>query len=277
MALHLSSNYDNVKLILSSRREDVLEEVAVECRESGSGNEVKVLALDLAEISDLPEKTKKALFLFGRVDVLVNNGGVSTRSMARNAGFDVDPFIMNVDFLSYVALTKALLPSFEQQGSEEESNFTPTIINISSVAGKVGVPVRTAYCAAKHAVMGWFEAFRIEQLLSRHPVGVTNVVLGSARTNVAQNAIGQAVGKKFGYRGDRDTNIDAGLEPSFVVERVLAAAYAGREEIWVAPRKETLLLLLNQYIPEMARVLFVQTAAKRFAPERRPSTRSIRT
>lgn len=74
-----------------------MEEVAAECMKRGAG-EVKVLAMDLSDLASLPSKAKTALSMYdcGRIDILVNNGGVSTRSMARNSSFDVDTFITDV-------------------------------------------------------------------------------------------------------------------------------------------------------------------------------------
>lgn len=263
LALHLCSHHDDVRLILSSRRKSVLDEVAAECRKMGNGSaSVKVLSMDLFDHDTLPSKATEALSLFGgRIDVLVNNGGVTTRSMARNATFDVDAYVMNLDFLAYVKLTKLLLPTWESQQTH------PIIINTTSVAGKVGVPVRTAYCAAKHAIHGWFDAFRIEQDIIGRQISVLNVVLGSTRTNVARNAISTSPETRFG-EDCVDFNIESGLDPNFVVERVVAAAYARHNEIWIAPRKELLVLYLNQYLPESAKKILSKKLAKQYAVEK---------
>lgn len=260
MSIHLCTSCNNIRVILSSRREDVLKKVAAECRERNSSNQVEILPFDLSKLSSLSTKAEEALELFGRVDVLVNNGGVSTRSMARDTSFQVDKFVVDVNFLSYVALTKALLPSWEQPRS-----FKPMVINTSSVAGKLGAPVRTAYCAAKHAIHGWFDAFRIEQVMSGIPVNVLNVILGSTRTNVAHNAIVEALDNTF---DSSDPNIEAGLEPDDVVKKVLAAANAGCQEIWIAPEKEILLLYLHQYLPDMARKILIKLFAKEYAVQK---------
>ena len=259
MALHICGNYDNVNLILSSRRKDVLNKVADECRQKRSSNEVKILPLDLADINNLASKAQEALSLFGCVDILVNNGGVSTRSMARDTSFDVDEFVLKVDFLSHVSLTKALLPSWEQR---TDGNFNPMIINTSSVAGKLGAPVRTSYCAAKHAMLGWFDALRIEQLLLGKPIDILNVVLGSTRTNIARNALVESVNDTF---GGSDRNIESGLESEVVVKKVLAAAHAQRQEVWIAPKKELLLLYVNQYMPGLAKRLMFKSIARQYA------------
>ena len=96
--MYLSSNHDDVKLILSSRRQDVLEEVAAECMKMGPTCTAKVLTIDLSAHSSIQSKAKEALELYDGlgIDLLVNNGGVSTRSMARNSSFDVDTFVTDV-------------------------------------------------------------------------------------------------------------------------------------------------------------------------------------
>ena len=153
------------------------------------------------------------------------------------------------DFLSYVALTKALLPSWENQLKDTTNSNKPMIINTSSIVGKFGGPVRTAYSGAKHAIQGWFDAFRIEQVMAGYPINVLNVVLGPTQTDIARNAVTDTKDAKF---GDSDDLNAAGLDTSFVAERVMAAAYVGRKEIWLAPRNELFLLYLNQYLPEVA-------------------------
>ena len=96
--MYLASNHDDVKLILSSRRQDVLEEVAAECMKMGPTCTAKVLTIDLSDHASIQSKAKEALELYDGlgIDVLVNNGGVSTRSMARNSSFDVDTFVTDV-------------------------------------------------------------------------------------------------------------------------------------------------------------------------------------
>lgn len=264
LALRLASSHDDVKLILSSRRKEALEEVAAECRKRAPGGtrvEVTVLPLDLADRVSLAAKAKEALAAYGRVDVLVNNGGVSTRSMARNAGLDVDEYVAGVDYLSYVALAKALLPSWEKGDADKK----PTIINVSSTAGKFGLPVRTSYCGAKFAILGWFDSFRLEQCLVGHPIDVLNIVLGSTRTNVGRNAVTTSSAT---INGVTDVNIEAGLDPAFVADRMLASALGGREEAWIAPRSELKSLYLNQYFPETARRRFMGSLGMQYAVEK---------
>lgn len=127
--------------------------------------------------------------------------------------------------------------------------------------------MRTAYCAAKFAIHGWFEAFRIEQYVSGNPVDILNVVLGSTRTNAARNAITSSPDIKFGEDAV-DKNIEGGLDADFVVERVVASAYAKHDEIWIAPRMELILLYLNQYLPAIAKTFVTNKLAKQYLIEK---------
>jgi dehydrogenase/reductase SDR family protein 7B len=270
LALHLCSHHDDVKLILSSRRQNVLEEVAEMCHNINRSANVKVLPIDFTDHASLQSKVEEALSLFDdRIDVLVNNGGVTTRSMARNSNFDVDTYVMTVDFLAYAQLTKSLLPSWEKS-----EKIKPIIVNTSSVAGKIGVPMRTSYCAAKFAIHGWFEALRIEQEISENPVDILNVVLGSTRTNVARNAITTSPNTKVGDECV-DKNIEAGLDPNFVVERVVASTYARHDEIWIAPSMELIMLYLNQYVPCLAKKVLSKKLAKQYVVVKKITDNSV--
>jgi short-subunit dehydrogenase len=234
------------------------------CLAAGNGRaSVKVLPLDLNDFASLPSKVEEAISLFDSpIDILVNNGGITTRSLATNATFGVDERVIRVDFLAYVLLTKCLLKSCWER---QEMKTNPIIINTTSVAGKIGLPVRTAYCGAKHALHGWFDSLRMEQsIINGKPIHILNVVLGSTRTNIARNAITSNPETKFGD-DTVDMNIESGLDPNFVVERVVAVAYARQDEIWIAPRKELLVLYLSQYFPEMAKKLISKKFAKQYA------------
>ena len=166
------------------------------------------------------------------------------------------------DYLSCVALTKALLPSWEKQSSNDAKS-TPMIINTNSISGKFGCPVRTSYTGAKHAVMGWFDSFRIEQIIAGHPIDVLQVVLGPTKTNIARNSV--TVSKDASFKGS-DSNTDDGLEVDFVAEKVMSAAFAREKEIWLANKKELLLLYLNQYAPELC-YRYMLKLAKQYAVE----------
>lgn len=108
LALHLSHN-ESIKLILSARRESALNEVKTLCKYPEN---ISVLPFDLANLNDMPEIANQAIKVFGNVDILVNNGGVSQRSLIIETSIEVDKKLMEVDYLGTVALSKAILPHF---------------------------------------------------------------------------------------------------------------------------------------------------------------------
>ena len=237
------------KLILTARTVDALEHVA-ECIKARDNKDVFVLPADMPCIESLPAVAAKAVAVYGGIDVFVNNAGYSQRELGANTDVEVDVHMLNVNYLSGVCLTKALLPSMTARGGGR-------LINISSVAGKVGIPVRTAYCGAKHAMQGFFDALRAEEFARGSGIRVTNICPGSVRTNVALNAVGSKVGQ---LRGQSDSIIEAGLDPVWVCERILAAAHSNVDESWMAVRKEMVFLLLAQYLPSTAKSMLHKKA-----------------
>jgi len=97
----------NVKLILSSRRQEALEDVKNNC---ANQENVRVLPIDLSQPESLEGKTKKAIELFGRVDIVIHSGGISQRSFAMDTDIEVARKLMEVNFFSTIIITKTLLP-----------------------------------------------------------------------------------------------------------------------------------------------------------------------
>lgn len=108
--------------------------------------------LDVTDWASLPGAVQAVLDAFGTIDLLVNNAGVSQRSLCKDTDMSVYQKLMDVDVMGQIALTKAILPHMLERGSGH-------LAVTSSVAGKVGAPMRTGYCAAKHAVMGFLMPF----------------------------------------------------------------------------------------------------------------------
>lgn len=204
--------------ILSGRNITELKRVA---DESGAAERTMILPFDVSDMDALPSVVEQAIAYKGSVDILVNNAGISQRSLAKDTQFSVYNKVIEVDLLAPIALTQLMLDHFLEKKSG-------SIIMISSVAGKVGVPMRTAYCAAKHGLIGYADALRSE--VAGDGVKVLVVTPGSVRTNVSRNAV-TADGSA---RGKSDKAIDEGLEPSFVADEIWAALKNGKREIVLA-------------------------------------------
>jgi len=214
-------------VILSGRRIAELERVA-----GAVGGEALVLPFEATEYDALPEVVERAQGWRGGVDLLVNNAGISQRSLGLETEFDVYRRLMEIDFFAPLRLTQLVLPRMVERGSGH-------LVAISSVAGKVGSPLRTGYCAAKHAVVGYFDALRAE--IDRYGVKVTLVTPGFVRTAIAANAV-QGDGST---RGRSDENIDAGIDPDEAASQIMAGLDAGQREIPVGKPGGPEMMLLD--------------------------------
>lgn len=228
-------------IILSGRRTDALEQVA-----AGIATDTLILPFESTDYDILPAKVEEARNWKGKIDILVNNAGISQRSLARDTHPDVHHKIINVDLLAPIWLTQLLLPHMIAAGGGH-------IVGISSVAGRVGVPLRTAYCAAKHGLIGYMDALRAETE-KLHDIHVTNILPGSIRTNVSRNALT----KEGESRGKSDAVIDNGMEPAECARQILDAVSNNVPELIIAEGPELMIAKLRQSDPEQC---FAMTAA----------------
>jgi len=206
-------------LVLSGRNAQALAEVAADC---GDALVLPFEATDHAAMHAAADAAWDwAAARSGGIDMLVNNAGISQRSLAVDTDYAVYERIVAIDLLAPIALTQAVL-------GRMVARKTGRIAMISSVAGKVGSPMRTAYCAAKFGLVGYANALRTE--VSVEGLQVHVIAPGSIRTNVSRNAL-NADGSR---RGVSDKAIDRGIEPAEAVAAMLAAMAAGEREIIVA-------------------------------------------
>jgi len=220
------------KLVLSGRNVAALEAVAADC-----ATETLILPFEATDYDALPAIADRAWDWQGRVDGLVNNAGISQRSLAIETDFTVYQQIIAVDLLAPIALTQALLPRMVGAGGGQ-------IIAISSVAGIAGVPLRSAYSAAKHGIIGYHDAVRAEN--EHLGLKVLVVAPGSVRTNVSRNAL-NADGS---VRGESDAAIENGLSPDDTAAQMLAAVDAGTRELVVAVGAEAMIAQLRRSDPD---------------------------
>jgi short-subunit dehydrogenase len=218
--------------ILSGRNESALTQVA-----DIAPDRSLILPFETTDFAELPACVDRATGFTGKVDFLVNNAGISQRSLAIDTDFGVYQKIVDVDLLAPIALTQSLLPHLLQQASGH-------IIMIASVAGKAGVPLRSAYCAAKHGLIGYADALRSE--IAGQGVKVLTVAPGSVRTNVSRNAL-NADGS---VRGVSDKAIDEGIDPAAVADIIWAAVKDGKREIVIAEGMEAQIPVLRASDPD---------------------------
>jgi len=223
------------RLILSARRKEELERVKGNCPASSQPG-IRVLPLDLAQSDTLMLHTQSAIQLFGHVDMLINNGGISQRSLAKDTLLDVDRKIMEVDYFGTIALTKYLLPHFLQR---KQGHY----VTITSVTGIVGTPYRTGYAAAKHALHGFFDSLRAE--VWKENIAVTLVLPGWIKTNISLNALAG----DGSLHGQMDITTAGGLTPEALAVKMCNAVAARKEEVYIAGAKETMAIYLKRWVP----------------------------
>ncbi len=218
-------------LILSGRNVAALQALARDCPDA------LALPFEATDFDLIAGIVERAWSWKGRIDGLVNNAGISQRSLATETAFVVYRQIIAVDLLAPIALTQALLPKMVHAGGGR-------IVAISSVAGIVGAPLRSAYSAAKHGLIGYHDSVRAE---NEH-LGIQVHVLapGSVRTNVSKNAL-TADGST---RGVSDTAIDNGMSPADSAAAILAAIEEGKRELVLATGMEHDIVVLRRHDPE---------------------------
>ena len=221
------------RIVLSGRRIEALKTEAG--RLSGQN---LILPFDVTEYDRLSDITAEAWSWSRRVDILVNNAGISQRSLALHTKPQVYTDLLNIDLIAPIWLTQLQLPRMVEAGGGH-------IVAISSVAGRIGAPLRTAYSAAKHGLIGYMDALRTE-VSQRHNIHITNILPGSVATNVSRNAL-TADGSK---RGVSDANIDHGDDPMDCARAILEAVKARQAELIYAKGPELDMARLRQSHPD---------------------------
>jgi short-subunit dehydrogenase len=219
-------------LILSARRENELYRVQNNCKNPTA---IKILPLDLSKQADIETAADIVLKEFGRVDILVNNGGISQRSLTEETAIDVDRKIMEVDYFSGVILTKKILPSML-------ANKKGHIVAISSIVGLFGFPLRSAYSAAKHAMHGFYETLWIET--HTQGIDVTIACPGKILTDVSFHALT----KDGTPHGKMDPAQENGITAKQCANKIINAVQKRKKEVYIG-RKELLMVYFKRYIP----------------------------
>ena len=232
-ALALALSKKEVNLILSARNSNQLEEVKLLCHNPEC---VKILPLDLAMWKKASHWVKDALDLFGGVDILINNAGISQRSLAAETDLEVDERIFRVNYFGTVALTKALLPHFIEKKAGH-------IVVVTSVVGRVATPLRSSYSASKHALHGFFDSLRAE-VYDDH-IRVTLICPGFVNTNISKNAL-MGDGSE---QGTLDKATKNGLSPEYFANKAVKVIQKEKQEVVIGGALEVLAVYLKRFFP----------------------------
>ncbi len=229
------------RVILSARNEKKLIEMTSNWSDR---DRFHILPLDMGDHAGLPAAADEAGRLWGRIDILINNAGVSQRSLASETDFHVMKSIMDINYLGSAALTRAVLPGMIARKSG-------IIAPVSSVAGKFSTPLRTSYSASKMALQGFYDGLRAE--LFSDNIHVNFIVPGFVRTNISVNAL-DSKGEKHGVM---DPNQESGISPEKAADIIMKGLEKNKREIYmgIAPKVMLALFLSRVFPGALARML----------------------
>lgn len=235
------------KLVLSARRASELIRVKENCKMNV--DDVLVLPLDIEHTETFAPALQTVLNRFGTIDVLVNNAGISQRSLVKETPLAVDKRLMDINYLGTVALTKTVLPTMlgKQQGQ---------VVVVTSAVGKFGSPWRSGYSASKHALHGFFDAMRAE--LYDDNIKVLLVCPGFVRTNVSINALNE----KGEPLKQMDEATAKGLSPDDVANQILRAIENGKEEVVIGGLKEKFGVWMKRHFPSIFSIMIRKMAVR---------------
>lgn len=244
------------RLVLCGRDRARLQQVIQELQELQPQGQVthspKLVVFDLADTDAVGRAAEQILSCFGRVDVLINNAGISYRGNIVDTQLSVQRVVMETNYFGPVALTQALLPSMIQRRSGH-------IVVISSVQGKIAIPFRSAYAASKHATQAYFDCLRAE--VNQSGIHVSVISPGYIKTNLSVNAV-TGDGSKHGVL---DQTTAAGSDPAAVALAVLRAVKLKTKDLVLAGTVPTLAIYLRTLCP----ALFFRVMAARARKEQR--------
>lgn len=230
-ALAVEAAKQGAKVLAAARHENQLQELVQEVR--AQGGTIEFVTADVTHAADRQKMVEAAQRHFGGLDILVNNAGIGATGHFADVDFDILRKIMEVNFYGLTETTRAFLPMLKQ-------GVKPAIVNISSIAGKRGIPARSHYSASKFAVQGFGEALRAE--LSKDGVDVIVVCPGLTQTNFSKNMLEQKAKVKLDHL--------RGMTSEDVARATLRAIAKGKNEISLT-LKGKLLVLFARFFPKV--------------------------
>jgi short-subunit dehydrogenase len=231
-ALALAAARRGARVLAAARSDTLLHELAEAVR--AAGGVLETVHADIAQREDREAMAGAALRHFGGVDVLINNAGIGATGHFAEVSAERLRAIMEVNFFALVETTRQFLPLLRL-------GTTPAILNISSIAGKRGIPARSEYSASKFAVQGFSEALRAE--LAKDGIDVLLVCPGLTQTNFSHNMLEQKAALQLDHL--------RGMTAEAVAEATLRALERGRNELCLSLGGR-LIVLVNRLFPRLA-------------------------
>ncbi len=223
------------KLVLSARRMEELERVKAKC----NSDHVETLSLDLEDSFSLKQRSKEVGTIFGEVDILINNGGISQRDTILNTSLEVDRKLMEVNYFGSITLSKMLLPEMVNRKKGHH-------VIVTSTVGIINTPYRSGYGASKHALHGFYDALRAEH--HEDNIKVTIVLPGYIKTNISYNAL-TGDGSQ---QNKMDPGQEHGMSPEKCAKLIIRAIESNKQEAYIGGMKEKMGIYLKRFWPTAA-------------------------
>jgi len=236
---------EKANLILTATNFEKLLKVQEKCISLGA--QCKILQYDLSDLENIDRLANDAIASFGKIDTAFLNAGISQRSKALDTSFKVDEKIMSVNFFAPVKISKQILPKMIENGGG-------TIAVTSSISGKFGFPLRSAYSSSKFAVYGFFETIHAEYYNDN--IRVVMVCPGRIKTNISYNAL-EADGSKHA-KMDEGQNTGISVEKAAI--KIVKAINNRKPEVLVGG-KELIMVYIKRFFPGLARKLVRKVSA----------------
>lgn len=230
-------------VIASSEDQEGLERVQNNC-DQNSRSRCHLVMFDLTKMDNIESIVKEQVEKFGRIDILINISGISQRSLVKETPIDIFRKIMEINYFGTIAFTKAVLPYMIRQGGGH-------ILATSSIAGKFGFPLRSAYSSAKHALHGFYETLRLEELESN--IRVTILVPGRVQTKISVHSLT----KDGTAHGKMDAGQASGITAEKAARQIIRAIRKNKKEALIGG-KELLMVYFKKYLP----FIFYKIASK---------------
>ena len=244
-ALAFAFGQEGAKIVITGRKKEALFEVSGELTQKGIDN--LPIVSDVSIEADNEDVVNKTIAKYGKIDVLVNNAGISMRSMFEDCDLEVIKKVMDINFYGTVYATKYALPHIKTtKGS---------IVGVSSIAGYRGLPVRSGYSASKFAMNGFLEALRTELLHTG--VHVLTACPGFTASNIRVASLGSDGNSKGESMRD-----EGNMMSSEEVAQHILKAVKNRDRDMVLTLQGKMVVFLNKWLPKLTDKLTYNTLAK---------------
>ena len=233
-------------LILGARQFVTLCELA-QSLEKEFGIKAVAVQCDVTHEEDCDHLIKQTLVTFGKIDILINNAGISMRALFNDADVKVLKAVMDVNFWGTVYCTKYALP--------EILKTKGTIVGVSSIAGHKGLPGRTGYSASKFAMNGFLDALRVENI--KTGINVITACPGFTASNIRNTALDQS-----GQQQGESTLHEEKMMTSDEVAKIIANGVENRARTLIMTGQGKLTVFLSKILPGLLDKLVYNTIAK---------------